>query len=1080
MLIVNQSNRLEKLADRLAEVLREDPLPPLVQETIVVQSDGVGRWLKLALAERLGIAASMRFPFPASFVWELVARVVPGVPGDSPLAPAVLKWRVAAGLARVAGDTRFAEISRYLADGDALKGYQLATRLATVLDRYLVYRPNWISAWSEGRDAKLGAGEAWQAALWREIAKDLPAGAKTDPRERFLMALRESEAARAALPVRMHLFAVEALPPPHLEFFRRIAEFREVWLWIVNPCREYWPLIDDPRRVARARAEAGPNAAHRETGNRLLASLGRHGRALIDAVVEDPGGAEGDYIDPAEGRRTLLAALQSDILALRERGDDGAPLLECDSGDRSLAVHVGHSPMREIEILHDQLLDRLARDRTLRPADVLVLVPDVATYAPFIDAVFGTVPADRHIPYAIADRPRMAETATLRAFRALLALPEGRLEAEQVLALLEFPAVARRFGIDSEDLPTLRTWVRRAGIRWGRDETTRTRLGLPPARAHSWRAGLERLFLGYAIAGDGAQLFAGALPVDGVEGSDATLAARLAQFAECVFALDERLRTSRPLRGWSDALAGTLEDFISPDETEASEIIEIRSTVENMARDGEEAGFGDDVPLAVVRAHLDGVLGLSSRNSAFLAGGVTFAALGPSRPVPARIVCMVGMNDGSFPRDERPPTFDLVARHARRGDRTRREEDRYAFLQALLAAREALCVTYTGRSIRDNKAIPPSPLVTELLEAAQHAFVPSQREAAMQSIVVVHPLQPFSRRYGSADTSLFTFAREYGQRKPPPAPPRFAGRVLPDAGAPAAIITIDALARFLANPARYFFERRFGMRLDSSDGPLEGAEPFSLGELAGWEADQRAFVLRRAGHDTDEVRSVLRASGMLPDGAAGDAALAERLADIEPILAELAHATFLAPIETTLEIPGAVPAVRLAVRLDSLTTEGGIAWRVGRLRAVDRLGFWIAHLALAALDPAGVPSRTRILSRTQTIRLGTPERPMAQLATLAGLYARGGNEPLPFFPETALAFAVALAKGADAARQAAARQWPEERDRNAYLTLAFGDVTLAFGDATPAFRDDDPLDARFAAYAREIFLPMLAAETGDA
>ncbi len=1066
MLTVIQSNRLETLADRLANLLRDDPRPPLEQETIVVQSEGIGRWLKLALAERLGVAASMRFPFPASFVWELVARVVPGVPHESPLAPDVLTWRVAAALSQVAGDARFAELDRYLADGDALKAYQLADRLATALDRYLVYRPDWIALWGVEKDAGLGAHEAWQAGLWRKIAVGLADAAKTDPRERFLTTIRASATARAALPARMHLFAVEALPPPYLEFFRRVAEYRDVRLWIVNPCREYWPLIEDPRRVARARAAGGAHAAHRETGNRLLASLGRHGRALIDAVVEDPGGADGDYRDPTEGRSTLLAALQSDVLALRERGDENAPLLELDPADRSLAVHVCHSPMREIEVLHDQLLDRLALDPTLRPADVLVLVPDVEVYAPLIDAVFGTAPKDRHIPYAVADRPRSAEAATARAFRAMLALPEGRLEAEQVLALLEFSPVARRFGIGAGDIPALRAWIRQAGIRWGRDETTRTRLGLPPARAHSWRAGLERLFLGYAMAGDGAQLFAGTLPVDGVEGSDAMLAARLARFAESAFALDETLRANRSLRGWSEALAGMLDDFFAPDEDEVSEVIEIRAAVGRMARDADEAGYTAEVPLAVVRAHLDRVLGLAVHSSAFLAGGVTFAALGPSRPVPARIVCMVGMSDGSFPRDERAPGFDLAARHMRRGDRTRREEDRYAFLQALLGAREALYVSYTGRSVRDNQAIPPSPLVNELVEVAQRAFLPDRRAAAKRAIVVTHPLQPFSRRYGGADANLFTYAAEYAQRRPPPTAPRFAGHALADTGAPAPILTIEALARFIANPARYFIERRLGVRLDASDGPLEGAEPFSLAELAGWQADQVAFSLRRAGRGVDEVRNVLRAAGMLPDGAAGDAALAERLADIDTILAVLGRVTFMPPIETVLDIPGTAPAMRLAVTLDGLTPEGRLAWRVGRLRAADRLRAWLAHLALAVLAPAGVPERTRVLSRKQQTLFGAPDRPMAHLVTLTGLYARGANEALPFFPETALAFVAARAKGEEAARRAAAEQWTTERERNAYFKLAF--------------RDTDPLDDRFAALARAIYLPMLAAEAGNA
>lgn len=278
------------------------------------------------------------------------------------------------------------------------------------------------------------------------------------------------------------------------------------------------------------------------------------------------------------------------------------------------------------------------------------------------------------------------------------------------------------------------------------------------------------------------------------------------------------------------------------------------------------------------------------------------------------------------------------------------------------------------------------------------------------------------------------------------------------------MLSMDALARFLTNPARHFFERRIGLRLDSSEGPLEGAEPFTLTELAGWQADQRAFALRRAGRSRDEVRTVLRAAGALPDGAAGDAALAERLADIEPIVAALANATFMAPIETVLDLPDATPATRLAVRLDDLSPEGRIAWRVGRLRAADRLRVWLAHLALAALAPAGVPPRSRLMTRTQTVLFGTPDRPLERLATLAGLYLRGASEPLPFFPETALAFVASLGKGEAAAWRAAERKWTAERDGDPYFTLAFADAA--------------PLDDRFAGYAREIFLPMLAAEAG--
>jgi exodeoxyribonuclease V gamma subunit len=1058
---VHQSNRVEVLARSLADLMRDAPLPPLVPETIVVGASGMARWLSLALADALGVGANLRFPFAASYVWELIARVVPGVPPSSPLAPEVLKWRIAALLPGFARDPQWVRLARYLADGDPQKAYQLAERLAAAFDRYLVYRPELVDAWTRGELRAAGPDEAWQAALWRQIFAKLPQAAQREPRERFLAAIDSGEHARAKLPQRLHLFAMEALPPLHLDTFRRIGAHRDVRLWLVNPCREYWPLIEDARRVARARARGAGESEHRETGNRLLASLGKHGRALIDGVADAPESAGGRYVDPAATRGTLLAALQSDILALQERGDEGAPLLDRGKADGSLSFHVCHSPTREVEVLHDQLLDRFARDATLRPADVLVLMPDVALYAPFIDAVFGTATDSRRIPYAIADRPQAAGSGVARAFTALLALPNGRLEAEEVLALLEFPVVSRRFGLAVADLVTLRDWVRDAAVRWGRDETTRLRLGLPPERTHTWAAGLERLFLGYATAGGETDLLAGVAPVTAVEGGDALLLARLSRFAQTVFRVDESLRPQRGLAAWRDTLREALDALFEPDEDEMRDALALRAAIGEMAERGAEAGFEGRVPLSVVRAHLDAVLAGAPASHGFFAGGVTFAALAPARPVPARVLCLIGMSDGSYPREDRPAGFDLMARAWRPGDRIKRDEDRYAYLDAILAARESLYVSYVGRSVRDNKSLPPSPLVAELLDAALRASLPERRVALAEASVVEHPLQPFSGRYRPDAEALFTYAAEYAERIDPAPAPRFAGRVIAPPAVPAPVVTVDEIVRFLANPARHFFERRLGLRLAAGEGPIESTEPFALARLEGWAADQKAFALRRAGCTRDEVRRVLRGSGLLPDGPAGDAALDDRLADIEPIVAALAGVPFLEPLEAEVDLG----VVRLAVRLEHLTPEGLVVWRVGNARAQDRLRAWVMHLALTALAPEDVAARTRLLTRSEKRDYAAAARPRDWLRELLGLMAQGEREPLPLFPEAALAYVQALGEGEAAALAKAEKAWKDEAS-DPYIALGFGDVAA-------------PLDGRFAALARQVFAPMCAAEEGN-
>jgi exodeoxyribonuclease V gamma subunit len=467
------------------------------------------------------------------------------------------------------------------------------------------------------------------------------------------------------------------------------------------------------------------------------------------------------------------------------------------------------------------------------------------------------------------------------------------------------------------------------------------------------------------------------------------------------------------------------------------------------------------VPLAVVATHLRSVLARTPRSQAFLGGGVTFAGLAPSRPIPARLVCLIGMNDGAYPRESRPPAFDLVGRHRRKGDRVARDEERYAFLDALLAAREALYVSYTGRSVRDAKPLPPSPLVAELLDGVRRAYAPEVRKRAMRSLVTDHPLQPFSVRYSPEDPVRFTYAEEYARRAPVPEPPRFAGRVLPSPEPASAVVTLAELARFLANPARAFLERRLGLRLEGADAPIEAAEPFALDALAGYAADQLAFQLRRAGQTPNEVRCVLRAAGLLPDGRPGELALGRRLDDLEPIVQALQTAEFVDPVEAELDLG----PLRLAVRLDQLTRNGRIAWRAGRLRAQDRLEAWVAQLALAALAPAGIARRTRLVTRTEDVEFGIPRAPQATLRVLLGLRARGEREALPFFPESALAYARGMRTGEERAWRDAEKAWEKER-QDAYFSLAFGDV--------------DALDERFAALALEVFGPMLDAEAGDA
>ena len=1051
MLRFHPSNRLETLAAGVAQVMREAPLPPLAPELIVVPSTPVGRWLGFQLAALLGVAANVRTEFAAAFVWRLIGSVLPDVPATSPLEPESLRWRLAERLAQPRRDAAFAPVSRYLEGGEPLRRFELAAAAAEAFDRYLVYRPHWIAAWSRATLLGLGDDEAWQAALWREVAGALPDPMRADPRERFFQALAKDPQLAARLPRRIQAFAVTALPPLYLDFLRRLAVDvgLDVHVHAFNPCRHYWGTIVKRRELARAEADGTADAAALEVGNQLLASLGMHGRAVLDALAEFDSGDAAAYVAPDRG--TMLGHLQADILDLDETTGVASP------EDASFGLHVCHGPMREVEVLHDRLLDLFERDPGLDPGDVLVLVPDIETYAPCVEAVFASAPDRRRIPFGIADRG-VAAGELVGVLRRLLALAGSRMDAESVIAPLECAAVGRRFGIGRGDVATLRDWLRDAGVRWGRDASTRASLDLPPTDDHTWRAGLQRLLLGYALAGDGMHLHAGVLPFDAAEGSAAALAGRLKTYVDAIFALSDDLQRPRSVRDWRLRLDRVLAAFFEPDEDEATALMALRGALATVERHAQGADADAGVPLAVVVREWFAAAEQGARGSAFLGHGVTFAALRPGRAVPARVVVLLGLNDGAYPRQSRAPGFDLAAARPQAGDRVRRDEDRYAFLEALLAARERLWLFHTGRSVRDNEPIPPSPLVAEVLEALRRAF----GEDAVTARVIAHPLQPFSRRlFEGGKNGLFSYASAWVPAARPQAMSAFIASRLPEPEPEAwTLLRVEDLHRLLRNPARVLLRDRLRVHLEESEGLLPATEPFALDGLERYQLGRQAFTLLRNGVDPREARAIARAAGALPAGAAGDVVFGNMLADLAPLAARAGAAAVHDPITADLAVGGC--------RVVG-TVRGGAAFEPAKLNAARRLGAWVRLLAVNA---ASGPHATALYAIDDALAFCALDREAAtaQLAALVALHRRALCEPLPFFPKSSLAFAECLQKGKppQAALAEARKCWHSENgqsrgeDQDPYFALAFRHL-------------DSPLDDAFARVAVEVCTPMLQA-----
>ena len=1037
MLTLVHGNRLEMLADLLVARLGDDPPPPLVPEVVVVQSGGMARWLSLRLATGLGVAANVRFRLPAAFLWETFRALLPDVPASSPLEPRVTVWHLRAVLTGLEG-APFGPVHDYLRDADERGCHELAARLADLFDQYLVYRPQWITRWEAGE------GDDWQAALWRRVVARTTEPHRARVQAAALRAL-SSGPPRSRLPARVSLFGIPTLPPAELEAFRRLADHVDVHLFRPSPSRHYW---DPPRSQQPATAA--------EPGHPLLASLGKQGRDFLDLLLRTraPHREEEAYVEA--GDDSLLHAFQTDLLTLRER--EGR--LPVSRDDRSLQVHVCHGPMREVEVLHDQLHWLFEHHPDLTPADVVVMTPDIDAYAPCIEAVFGGTQGARRIPFTVADRSLRAESPLVEAFLELLDLRGSRYEADRLLALLDTPAVHRRFGIAAGDLDLVQRLVRESAVRWGVDRAMRAKLGVPASPEYTWRYGLDRLLLGFALPGDDRRLRDGVLPCDAVEGSDAQVLGRFVTFVDAASALEESLAAPRSMAAWADTLGDVLARFIEPDESEAETMQAVRTAILDLADAAARAGYAEPVSLELVRVLLRDALEQPRPRGGFLAGGVTFCAMVPMRSIPFEVVCLIGMNDGSFPRARQPLSFDLMAAEGSEpGDRSRRDDDRYLFLEAIASARRSLYLSYVGRGIRDNAPIPPSVVVSELTDAIARGFDASD-------VVTVHPLQAFSQRYftGTASRRLVSYSTELCEasrrRRHGRTVTRLVEARLPDAPAAAYALDVERFLGFFANPTAYLLRERLGVRLAEAAQPVERREPFVLDGLAAYKVRTELLARRSEPVERALLLQELRARGLMPLGQVGAVEIGRQEAVVEEFAARLAAATSGEPLETIpLEPPLVLGRVRLGGELRDVARDGVIAYRIADPKAKDELLLWIRHLLLHVRRPRAEGWQSTWLGKKNAIVFRAVDDARKHLLDLAEVFHEGLHRLLPLFPRTSLAWLRSSGRKLEDARHT----W----EGDDFSGGESDDPHLAY-----AWRDVDPLDQEFERLAQLVMGPL--------
>ncbi|MDM8562034.1 exodeoxyribonuclease V subunit gamma [Candidatus Marithioploca araucensis] len=1066
MLHIHTSNRLESLAQDCATIIKENPQPPLIREIIVVQNQGMARWLSMSLAEKLGVFAHGHFPFPDALLWQ-VFKAVLELPDISQFERDVMLWSLMDILQKILENQEFMEINAYLQDDDQeIKRFQLAWRLANVFDQYVVYRPDWLADWENEKQPeslKNDSQARWQAILWRALIARFGTAHRAKLRAAFFS--KAENLANNPRFQRISIFGISALPPFHLDVLAGLGKVVEVHVFLLNPCKEYWGRIvsDGEMAYQTGNQSIAPETLYFEKGNTLLASLGRMGRDFIDMLNEYPH-VNHDYFDEP-GEETLLACLQSDILHLKERGTP-TPI---DFDDKSLQIHTCHSPMREVEVLHDQLLALFEENPKLLPKDVIVMMPDIETYAPLIEAVFATAQRAKKMPFSIADRNLRGESALVNTFFAILELSKSRFSVSEVLGVLETEAVQKRFGLSEQDLDLIRHWIEKTGIRWGMNKADRVHKNLPAFEENTWWAGLKRLLLGYALPGGGEKMFNEILPYDGIEGSDALILGKLVTFVEKLFESVQALAKPRILSEWLKFLTQILEDFLEEDENNQAQ--EIRAVLKDLVEKSQKAGFDAPVSYEVMLEYLRVPLAQKEQPSHFMTGNVSFCTLLPMRSIPFKVVCLLGMNDQDFPRPNKPLSFDLIAKKPIRGDRSRRQNDRYLFLESLLSARESFYISYVGQSQHDNTIMPPSVLVSELLDYVGKAFSHPQQKI-LNLIMTHHPLQAFSPRYfNQSDKQLFSFSHEYCRASAVLLNERQTSKNFFETPLPAPqtewkTVELNQFTRFFKNPIEFLLKERLGIALERGESQIDESEPFEVQGLERYNLNQMLVEKNLEGVDLQEYQAIVKAGGQLPHGEIGDYVYSQLTTQVQPFVDRVKlilhqHKIESVPVNLT------IGEMRITGHLGQLWRDSLVHYRCAKLKARDYVQLWIHHLILNSLSQKNLPSYSVLIGENEAWEFQPVKNSLEILQILLNdYYWQGVVQPLSFFPDSSFTFVENLNKG-KTEEEAFSRAKNSWRGNDFMRGEAEGDYyQLCFGN------DELPLDnEEFKPLAKQFFEP---------
>ncbi|MBT3176318.1 MAG: exodeoxyribonuclease V subunit gamma [Desulfobacula sp.] len=1019
--------------EALASVLEAVPDNPMMPEWIGIQSRGMKQWITMQTAKKLGVCTNMHFFFPRQMIDQIITSYKPLENQGANFNEDHIFWSVMKLILENGSQKSLSSIENYIKnDETGKKLYQLSMKIAKVFDDYQVYRSQMLIDWQTHSPNEVSKDPAakWQEVLWRKIVSKDPHNHMAYKTRFFLEKFSSEMVNKDNLPSRISFFGISALPEIFLQVFEKMSQIMDINFFLLAPSNLFFFDIKSPRQLGKmaVKEETGvdPEVLYYEMTNPLLSSLGTSGKLFHSCLESFNYHEPFDYLfqDPVNesGKsNTMLVHIKSDILNLvsRKQGDNDTPVTIAAS-DTSICIHACHSPMREAQVLKDLLLEEFEKDPELSPHDIIVMMPDIESYAPFIESVFTL---ETLLPFSISDRRKRSESESLDAFLKILALRNARLEQKQVLDLLLSDSIAKKFNISFDEIHMIEEMVEDAKILWGKDAKHRENLGLQPFEENTWQFGLQRLFMGMAMPENHESLVKGIMPCQPFEGLDLEVLGKFAAFCHTLFSCLEFLDGRKTIKKWCEELKKISALLIDRNFKNGEDLIFLIQTIDELKENAKKAGFKDIVSFEVINSLIEKKLDQNISQGNFLAGNITFCNIMPMRSIPFKITVLMGMDEKSFPRQDFTPGFSLIKQYPKAGDKIERDEDRYLFLETLLSARSKFICTYTGMSIQDNSKIPCAGVVSELSDIMERSFIFQKGYA----YYFFHPLHPFDEEYFNQKNGFFSFSKDNCNITKALAQSRseikrverniFVRASLKKSKDQISTITLDEIIQFFKNPVQVYMKEGLNIKIPDVEDQTCDREVFSISGLDQYILGSFLVENKTGSSNRDQLYSIVKARGILPLGKKGKFEF-EKIMDIADPVIYAARA-----ITSKRKLPSIVREInigdlRVSNNFSDIREDGIYFVSFGKLNSARLLSAWIRHLFLNICAPPGYPGETIIIGRDPkgkkpVVSFSFPALESGAIKyfkELTQIYNKGKDSPFYFFCETSWQFVQALLK----------------------------------------------------------------------